>query len=480
MKVAVTGGPPTVLTEPVGTPFGISWETNGTILYGRGDGIWQVSENGSTPVKLISTEEGEQAYGPQLLPGGEWVLFTLASGTGAGRWDEADIVIESLSSGERRVLRTGGGDARYVPAGLLVYALEDVLFALPFDVDTLELSGGPVSILQGVRRSPGGITGSAFYSVSDSGTLIYVPGTASGATWLGWVDTNGDIERIDLPAGYYRHPRVSPDGRWLAVELGPDNGQDIYVHESAGNTQPIRLTEGGNNRYPVWSRDGEYVAFQSGNEGDGGIFRRRADGTGPVERLTTPGPDSVHVPESWSPTEDLLAYSVMSTGSWELWLLNLADGTSERFGDLEASNQFDTVFSPDGEWIAYTQRGTDGVATWVNSLSDADTRYQIGQAADQVHHPLWTRDGDRLLYFPGAGFPLAVDIQTDPNFGYGQPVPVPGLVLNVSPGTLLNHDAAPDGRFVTVMSEGEDGASGNSVIVVENWFEELKERVPVP
>ena len=120
-------------------------------------------------------------HGPQMLPGGEWVLFTLTSARGVTRWDEAQIVVQSLDSGERKILWEGGSDARYVPTGHLVYALEDVLFALPFDLASLEVSGGPVPMVEGVRRAgaPSPNTASANYGFSDHGTLIYVPGSVS-------------------------------------------------------------------------------------------------------------------------------------------------------------------------------------------------------------------------------------------------------------------------------------------------------------
>ena len=159
-RIAVAGGASRQLTE-AGPPFGIGWEADGTILYGQPDGIWQVSENGGDPQHLITTGAGEQAYGPQRLPGGDWILFTLARGSDDTRWDEAEIVAESPSTGERRVVLTGGSDARYLPTGHLVYAFEDVLYAVAFDVDRLERRGGPVPVVQGVfrARGPGANTG---------------------------------------------------------------------------------------------------------------------------------------------------------------------------------------------------------------------------------------------------------------------------------------------------------------------------------
>ena len=233
MKIAVTGGAPIVLAEPVGDNFGISWETNGTIVYGQPDGIWQVSETGGTPVRLISTEAGEQAFGPQLLPGGEWVLFTLATTAGANRWEEADIVIESLSSSEGEFCDGAAATPGTFRPDTLFMPSKAGLLALPFDVDTLEPTGGPVSILQGVRRSSTRRinTGSTFYSFSDSGTLVYVPGTVDAVdarSALVMVDREGNAEPFTNDLREYRLPRVSPDGTRVAVEVA-DGRNDTHL-----------------------------------------------------------------------------------------------------------------------------------------------------------------------------------------------------------------------------------------------------------
>ena len=180
-KIATIGGASVTLCDVTAAPFGASWGSDDTIVYGQPEGIMRVSANGGASELVIPTEEGEQVHGPQMLPGGEWVLFTLTSAGGATRWDEAQIVVQSLESGERRVLWEGGSDARYVSTGHLIYALEDVLFALPFDLASLEVSGGPVPIVEGVRRAnlPIGNTASANYGFSDRGTLIYIPGTGA-------------------------------------------------------------------------------------------------------------------------------------------------------------------------------------------------------------------------------------------------------------------------------------------------------------
>jgi serine/threonine-protein kinase len=489
-RISANGGSSVQLTmtSTTGPDYGVSWERDGSILYGQLDGIWQVSEDGGAPRRVIQTEQGEQASAPRRLPGGDWVLFALTRGTGGARWDGADIVVQSLASGERRVLLKGrGSDARYVPTGHLVYAQGADLHAVAFDVDTLKVTGGPVPVVRGVRRAinPTGSAGSAYYDISTSGTLVYVPGSATGnaLSTLAWVDSQGRREAIGLPAGQYAHPRFSPDGKWLAVERQANASIEIWLYELSGTTAERRLSEGGNNRYPVWSRDGASLVFQSDREGDRGIFRQRADGAGVAERLTTPAKGTEHIPEDWSPAEDRLAFSAVSGTTVELWMWTPSDRIATRFGTVQSASPFQAAFSPDGKWLAYTHRGPDGVLTYAQSLTSS-SRYQIGRTEDVVHHPLWSPDGKRLIYFPGGNSSaVAVDIRTEPTFAVGRPTPLPGngLPLNVMPASLLNHDVGRDGRFVTILDGGEAAgavAASNQIVIVQNWFEELKRLVP--
>ena len=199
-KIATIGGAPVTLYDAT-LPFGTSWGSGDTVVYGQPEGIMGVSANTGVAELVIPTEKGEQVHGPQVLPGGEWVLLTLTSASGFTRWDEAQIVVQSLESGERKFLWEGGSDARYVPTGHLVYALEDVLFALPFDLASLEVSGVPVPMVEGIQRARAPITNtaSANYGFSDHGTLIYVPGAAVGRpSILALTDRNGVVEPLDV------------------------------------------------------------------------------------------------------------------------------------------------------------------------------------------------------------------------------------------------------------------------------------------
>jgi serine/threonine-protein kinase len=488
IRIAVNGGPARKLVTIRGNPLGGTWGDDGTILYAMGNGIWEVSENGGEPRQLIATDPGEIPFRPQRLSS-EWILFTVTRTLGSARWDEANLVVQSIATRQRRELRQRASDARYLPTEQLVYVHQNVLYAAAFDVDRLEITGPVVPVLHGVRRvdSPGASTGAAFFGVSTDGTLVYAPGESSapGARGLAWVERDGTRKRIDLPPGEYAHPRFSPNGKWLAVERQTGNAADIWIYEASGATAIRRLTERGSNRFPVWTRDGAHVVFQSDRDGDHGIFLQRADGTGKAQRLTMPDGKRSHVPEDWSPKEDLLAFSVVDIDSSELWVWSRSDGSTRRLGTAQSVTAFNAKFSRDGRWLAYSQRipGTalGNVRTYVQSVSSPEIRYQVGRDEELAHHPLWSANGRQLIYFPGGGSPVAVDVTFEPVFGFGRPTPLPGngLPVNVSPGSQVNHDVA-DGRFVTVADEAitaGDPVNRNAIVIVQNWIEELKQRL---
>src|SRR5262249_25586286 len=157
-------------------------------------------------------------------------------------------------------------------------------------------------IVEGVRQSGAGI---ALYDLSSTGTLLYIPGPVGASTSsinLALVDRTGkgDIKPLNLPRGVYFYPRISPDGKRIAFGTSTDKEAIIWIYDLSGTSSMRRLTFGGANRFPVWSRDGRYVAFQSDREGDLGIFWQLADGTGAVERLTTAEKGVSHIPDSWS------------------------------------------------------------------------------------------------------------------------------------------------------------------------------------
>lgn len=461
-----------------------------------------VSATGGETQIVVAVEEGEQAQSPQLLPGGEWLLFTLRSNV-ATTWSESQIVVQSLTTGERRVLLNGGTDARYIPTGHIVYAQDGSLLAVRFDEDTTEVTPGPVPLIEDMAMA--GATGSAQYAVADNGMLAYVPETSLGTDILGLsrslalVDRSGRTERLNMPPDQYIAPRLSPDGRRIAVQADSE-GSVIWTFDLSGSTAMQRLTSVGNSFRPMWSPDGESIAFASDRDGPISIYTQAADGSGVAQRLTTAEQNTAHWPEAWSPDGRTLVYKVeqVTGNSWnllsnemDLWTLSIDNPDDQQVFEAEPYPVLEIggTFSPDGKWFAYTIG--DGPANtyevWAQPFPPTGERRRISQGFGVM--PLWTQDGSELLYRPisaAGGLRLSlrsIGVSTSPSFTFSaeQQVPI-GDFLSFA--YHRSFDVMPDGERLVVVLPAEQAQGGQStrpeIQLVMNWFEELMERIPNP
>ena len=477
-RMPTAGGEPVTLLSTDATPFGLHWGTS-DIVFAADARVMRVPAGGGMP-QLVATVKNGVAYGPQLLPGGEAVLFTQTSPTAGNQWDSAEIVVYVLRDGTSKTLVRGGSDGRYVPSGHLLYAVAGTVFAQAFDLDRLETRGAAVPVLPGVQRSSGGVTGAAHFSVSNTGTLVYIPGAASpfGVLDLALTSRSGDVELLKLPPRPYAYPRVSPDGTQIAVQIEDGNESNVWIYDLGGASAIRRLTFGGRNRYPVWSADGQRVVFQSDREGDLGLWWQPANGTGTPERLTKADPQTAHIPNDWSPAGEALLYEVSRGTSTSLWLLTMRDRTAAAFAGIEITggNFITAAFSPDGRWVAYASE-EGGTQVNVQPFPPTGARYQIFSTGNP-HHPMWSRDGKELFYVPRAGAFEAAAVFTRSTFSFGPPVAVPRTFPSAPPTTPRTFDITADGRVIGVIAPGES-RQADEIQVVLNWFEELKRLVPV-
>jgi serine/threonine-protein kinase len=498
-KVPLAGGVPlTVCAVP--NPFGMAWDAHGLLIGLAGRGVVRCEENGGSPQQLISVAASEQAHGPQLLPDGDGILFTLAKITnGASRWDKAQIVIQSLKSGARTVVVEGGTDARYLPTGHLVYSSGGILFAAPFDVVRRRLTAGAVPVVEGVRRPISANTGAVQVAISSTGTLCYVPGPVSTVTLeraIAVADRAGTITRLNVHPGPYVHVRASRDGTDLAI--GTDDGKEaaVWIQHLPVTTAMRRLTFGAHNRFPIWSPDGKQVAYQSDRGGDAGIYVQSADGSAPPQRLTKAATNESHVPESWSADGRTIAYSVLKDESFALWLVSLADKKASPFGDVTSREPIGANFSPDGHWIVYVTSSGPDVSAFSGGLAANRGVYMQPVPATGVRYelprqrldfaPVWTRNGKEVLYVPSAasGDMVGVPVSTPTGVTFGTPTTFPARVTaGRLSGEPRAYDTLPDGTLIGLVdpanqkSNAETATSANEVRVVLNWFEELKARV---
>jgi Tol biopolymer transport system component len=280
------------------------------------------------------------------------------------------------------------------------------------------------------------------------------------------------------------YPRVSPDGK--QITLGTEDGQEavVWVYDLAGRSgPPRRLTFGGRNRFPVWSSDGQRIAFQSDRDGDLAVFWQRADGTGAPERLTKPESGTAHVPDSWSRDGDHLAVTVVRGASFSLATHSVREGKTTKFDDVTSGALPTAMFSRDGRWLAYSSSdsGTAGTQIFVQPFPPTGARYQIfAKAADNPHHPLWSPDDRELFYIPRVGGFEAVRVVTQPTFALGNPMQVPRVFSTAPPTTPRTFDITPTGRIVSVIARTQTTAAPSPpmIHVVLSWFDELTARVP--
>ncbi len=475
-KVSVAGGTPQILCDARVATSG-DWGPNDAIVFSQSipTGIWGVSAGGGTPRPITTTDPkaNDSHAAPEFLPGGKTLLF--ARNTSGRR----EIVVQSLETGERKVLIRGGHSPHYVTTGHLVFVEQGNLMAVAFDLMRLQVSGSPVVVLEGVGQS--GESQSDF-AISDQGALVYVAARAAAGeeNRMVWVDRKGTEELLPTPPRPYLRPRLSPDGRRIAVsfQAGSDASQ-VWIYDLQSDRMN-RLTFEGRNVFPIWTRDGKRVIFRfSPVDGASAVslVSKSADGAGPSETLVTEeDPSTLSTPASASPDGMVLLYNRVTPMSADVRLVPLR-------GDRQPQPYLQTSFSqgaaqlsPDGRWVAYVSNEFGRYEIYVRSFSNAQMKWQISDGGGV--EPVWARNGRELFYRAGDRS-LAVDITTSPAFRAGKPrVLFKGQFSRGSTAVgAAGYDVSLDGqRFLMVKPVGQ--AEATHINVVQNWFEELTRRVP--
>jgi eukaryotic-like serine/threonine-protein kinase len=471
MKTSIGGGAPAVLCEaPIG--FGAVWGADNTITYAPtgGSGLMQVSAAGGTPreVTKLNAEKGEFSHRwPDLLPGGRTLLFTVSS---TGSWDDAQIVAQSLETGERHLLVAGGTFPHYLPTGHLVYARGGSLMAVPFDISSQKVNGPPAVVLPKVWES---IEGAAQFSFSPLGHIVYVAGGLPGREHtLVWVDRNKVIEPLAAPEHNYSEPRLSPDGRRLAVTI-TQNSDNIWIYAIPTGSL-TQLTFEGKNAMPVWTRDGTRLAFASNKTGALNLFWKPADGSGTDERLTTSG--QPQAPFSWSPGSRSIIFVEQSpTTGRDIWMLTLDGGLKSTPILQSPSNETGPALSPDGRWLAFVSDESGHNEVYVIPLMGGQLKRQVSM--DGGTEPLWSHDGGEIFYRTGNKM-MVSRTRTIPDFQAGPAQLLFEGAYDKGRESRPAYDVAADGRrFLMVRTnDGESAPTGLEIIL--EWFDELKRRVP--
>jgi len=475
-KVALTGGPVTTIGL-VGGTLGATWARDDTIILATSDpatGLLRISASGGelTTLTRPAPERGERDHvSPELLPDGRGVLFTITAATGGT--DAAQVAVLDLATGKSTVLLRGASDARYASSGHLVYAAGASLRAIPFDLERLETRGTPVTLPQRLMTSPLGISE---FAVSFDGTLAYIDAPAAATRvdeTLVWVDGRGREDPLPVPPGTYSQPRVSRDGTRVAVVVDEPDPTILVLNLARRNVSRLRVDRLGD-FFPVWMPDGQHLIFASLDAEHPGMFRRRADGTGTTEVLGTGLGGMLPSDVTRDGRQVLFSYR-----SQDIKVLSL-DGTRQIQPLIETrSNERNGIVSPQGRWLAYESDSSGQFEIYVRPFPNVnDGQWQVSSAGGT--RPLWAPNGRELFYVGPSGALMSARVDASGS-AWSASTPrkiVDGPYVTITSGSGRSYDVSPDGRRFLMVKRPAMRASAQ-IVIVQNWFEELRRLVPV-
>ena len=447
----------------------MDWGSDGMLYFvGEQREIERVPATGGEAERVILRSDGGTPEWPDVLPDGRGLLITLV----AGGPTNSRIAVVGPEGGEVREILTGTM-ARYAASGHVVYTTaEGTLMAAPFDLKRLEVAGPSVVLLEGVQVK----TGSASqFALSETGTLLYKAGEVSQYELL-WVNRAGAVEPVD-PAwtGDFNYPALSPAGTRLAVAI-QDESRDIWVKQ-LDRGPSIKLTFEGFNDRPTWTPDGGSVTFTSNRAGEEDLWTKRADGS--AQAVLELDRERTIFDALWSPDGEWLIYRTRANTSGNGDILAVRPGQDTEPVALVATEfvEDQMTLSPDGRWLAYASNETGRDEIYVVPFPNAgDAKWPVSTSGGR--EPLWSHSGRELFYRNGQGEMVSVEVETEPTFAPGQSeVLFSAAEFRAAPNRRQYDVTLDDERYIMIRQAG-DADAVTKLIWVQNFFEELKERVP--
>ncbi len=471
-QMRLSGGAATRLFDATDSN-GASWGDDGTIVFSPGWGqplrIRRPAAPETTSLTRMNGEAGEGAHlWPQILPGNRAVLFTIW--TSALTWDETQLAVADIETGQHTVVLRGGAAGRYASSGHLVFWRGNALAAAPFDLETLAVTGEPVRVVDDVRLDLG--SGSPHFALSESGTLAYVTGGVDTFAESFVVDRAGkQMSRLD-EAGSVGFPAFSPDGKRVALTLFKGGAYGIGVYDLERRLLTA-LPLAGDSIYPTWTSEGTRISFLS-TAGDGyNYYSIPFDGGARPQPLFSTNQGYVDATSSWSPDGRSFVYTKSGdkTGL-DLWIGVPGQQAAPKPLLMTAANEGSPVFSPDGRFMAYQSDESGALEIYVRPFPQVEARRELISRSGGTS-PRWSRDGTEIFYIAEKGLmrvPVA-SARGSATLSFGQPA----LALEMT--GIGSFDIAPDGRSFAIARVPIEKAA-REIRVVLNWFEELRRLVP--
>ena len=475
-RVPVQGGPPeTIVALPYASFRGAHWSADGMILLGGGSaGLQRVSEKGGDIATLVTTAGGSRVWYPQLLPGGRAVLYTERV-EGPPAVDR--LVIFDLGSRTPKPLLPGFG-GRYLRTGHLIFVRAGALWAVGFDLDRLEARDTPRPVLEGVR-APGatGMSDAMQVAVTETGSLLYIQGAASQQRSLVWVNRQGGEQGVGAQPRAYANPRVSPDGKYVAVTMRNES-RDVWIWDVARQHLRQLTSDPEPNLLAEWFPDGSRLAISYVVDGIHQIYSQAADGSGVPRPLVEKSPtNDWEFPNAFTRDGSLL-YSTWNLGAVDIGLLPRAGPERRRMLLQTPAIERNVVVSPDDRWLAFESNRTGRNEIYVRPFPNVqDGEWPVTREGGTT--PLWAKDGKELFYWRERGATvsiMAVPLVPGASFSFGEAREL-FRGAYARPIWDRQYDVAPDGRFV--MMKAVDLVPRDEIVIVQHWTEELKRLVRV-
>jgi len=481
-KISVNGGAAAVLaTIDNAQPSGAHWAADDTIVFAvQSAGIWRVSSAGGAAEQLVKGDGKRSFQHPQLLPGGRALLYTLAAPERGG-WDQADIIVKPLDGGAERRLALGT-DARYVATGHLVFVVRGTLMAVPFDAETLAVSGAPVPLREGVIEADNA-SGAAHFDVSSTGTLVYASATggAFGLYTPVWIDRQGRETPLGAEPRAYQYLRLSPDETRVAFDVGGQN-RDIWVWGVAQRALNRLTTNAAPDRAPIFTRDSRRIVFSSDRGAFPNLYWQPADASSDAEQLTNVTAETLF-PTSTAPDGTVIVRHARGLHGNQFDIYSLSMDRGRKLTRLIATefDELNAEISHDGRWMAYQTNRSGRTEVFVRPYPALNEEWRISTAGGG--EPLWSSDDRELFYRSPTGAIMCVTVQPGDSWAASAPkqvLPGDGLRVGGDDFPMRTYDVSRDGRRFLVLKNApmQKRESGPHMIVVQNWFEELKRRVP--
>ncbi len=479
-KVALSGGSPVILMDRATEARGATWSTGDIIVFAprAGDGLFRIRSDGGGLRQLTSPDTGRNERShrwPRFLPDGKTVCFTIGTMDSPDYYEDASIASVNVETGERTNIMAGASTATSISTGYLVYSHNGDLYAAPFDLSNIKVTGSAFPVAE--RISGEQTTGAMNYSISTTGVLAYVPGQIAGNEHrdLVLVDLNGNYSTLPFPPKFYLEPRISPDGRKVAVVVGSEKDFDIWICDLQQKTMS-RFTSGGSNRSPVWSPDGQRIAYSDNDPSKLAVVIRRADGGGSPESIPIGYRNYVN---DWSSDGKILIVSGSTpNAAGNIYVVPLAGDRKPLVWNETKFDEYQGSLSPDGKWLSYIYRehGTVG-GTVVRSFPKGDARWQISVGGVAESH--WSRDGRVLYYVTQEGL-VAVPVTSGQSLTFGQARVVLKGYRRLGLESAMSFDLAPDQRHILATRESGESSGVPQINVITNFYDEIQKAVSSP